>query len=1161
MRDIALYFPYKSVGLVTDSNPFVINSLGEEVFLVASIGSSFQVYRFDRLIVCMVSQDCGGRITALQVKGHETFVATGRKILVYDRLRIVRTYEEHEADIVDMCLVGDVLFSFDTENNMKVIDTKEREVIAELHAFDESGGITVAAHPSTYLNKYLIGYSSGALELWNVRKQKLIYKFQSHMEVIGGTSAPAVTCVEQSPALDVMAVGYADGHILLINLKLDKVLFSFKQDGGKVTSLTFRTDKAAQRFPYMASSSADGRVHVWNLGTKGEEDPESDSDDSDIGDDGGNRGAFIVNRKLQFTLEEAHRGAVSRVHFMHGEPIMVTAAADNCIKVWIFDAPDGSARLLKSRDGHSSHPSKIRYYGGVTNSSMQDNATAESCELISCGSDGTLRSFNTAIESQNREMSAKVILDKLGMRRRNERLPQCLDFDFCETRQKDWGNVVTVHKNHSNAYVWRYKNKTITEMILRQPNWHNHEKMYSPERKLYATAVALSPCGNFAYVGHKDGAIYVYNLQSGQPRGSLPKIAADPYAVVKKGTIASRAAVPGNVRNAQNVFVEPTWTPMNAAKGKNEEKGEEERDEDERESTAELRHTKEVRGIFVDLVQGVVVTIALDGRVIFWDYKSHTALDCLKLDSPQIKLQGFRDAGFVAVVSLDRVVRVLDLSTRRMCRRFDGHSREVSDVAFTPDGRRLLTSSLDCTVRVWDMTTARCLSWLSFGAPVLSITVSLSGEYLCATQSGKEGIFMYLDRSLYETVQFWNEPTEPTPVADSKVALTEGVEATAYSDGSYGPTQEGEDGGLEPVVVQPPQGQVASDQPREAEEQRGLGALTMSSLPRAYWTSLFNLELIKSRNKPKAPPAPKEAAPFFLPTVRKNGAVAASFPTPDEYAQLKQSLDKEKSEVTDTGSGKRAHAQTDVTREAGNKKRKMGTDSGEKRVEGEEKTDDEIMHELAAMGSAWDDDGEDKEAGWGSSKITDVEAKAGANSVSKPASRILSKATKGGKKDKDKGKGAGKPALSTLPRCKMVAFLAHETSEDVAEGALDDLVAGPVIAHSKLLGYLKTLPPPALDLELRALCTGVEDEEGISLLARLLKWILQRLRGGSDFEVLEAYLHRIIEIYADVVIASADLSSIARRVAEVHQASASKLQDLVQSNLCLLKMFAMLPPL
>ncbi len=70
---------------------------------------------------------------------------------------------------------------------------------------------------------------------------------------------------------------------------------------------------------------------------------------------------------------------------------MVSASTDNTLKVWIFDSPDGGARLLKSREGHSGHPTKLRYYGGTTSASMRDNASAESCELLSAGSDCTLR--------------------------------------------------------------------------------------------------------------------------------------------------------------------------------------------------------------------------------------------------------------------------------------------------------------------------------------------------------------------------------------------------------------------------------------------------------------------------------------------------------------------------------------------------------------------------------------------------------------------------------------------------------------------------------------------------------------------------------------------------------------------------------------------------
>ena len=52
----ALYVPYKAVGVVTDGLPFFVNRLGEENFIYTSIGESFQVFRFDRLTVCLASK-------------------------------------------------------------------------------------------------------------------------------------------------------------------------------------------------------------------------------------------------------------------------------------------------------------------------------------------------------------------------------------------------------------------------------------------------------------------------------------------------------------------------------------------------------------------------------------------------------------------------------------------------------------------------------------------------------------------------------------------------------------------------------------------------------------------------------------------------------------------------------------------------------------------------------------------------------------------------------------------------------------------------------------------------------------------------------------------------------------------------------------------------
>ncbi|CAM9844867.1 unnamed protein product, partial [Hapterophycus canaliculatus] len=53
--------------------------------------------------------------------------------------------------------------------------------------------------------------------------------------------------------------------------------------------------------------------------------------------------------------------------------------------------------------------------------------------------------------------------------------------------------------------------------------------------------------------------------------------------------------------------------------------------------------------------------------------------------------------------------------------------------------------------------------------------------------------------------------------------------------------------------------------------------ITLSSLPRGYWATLFNLEVVKARNRPKEPPKKPEAAPFFLSTVHQGGNVEPSF--------------------------------------------------------------------------------------------------------------------------------------------------------------------------------------------------------------------------------------------------------------------------------------------
>jgi len=60
--------------------------------------------------------------------------------------------------------------------------------------------------------------------------------------------------------------------------------------------------------------------------------------------------------------------------------------------MWIFDLPDGGARLLNYRGGHSAPPTYIRYYG------------TSGHYILSAGEDSTMRIFNTITEILNKSL-------------------------------------------------------------------------------------------------------------------------------------------------------------------------------------------------------------------------------------------------------------------------------------------------------------------------------------------------------------------------------------------------------------------------------------------------------------------------------------------------------------------------------------------------------------------------------------------------------------------------------------------------------------------------------------------------------------------------------------------------------------------------------------
>ena len=61
------------------------------------------------------------------------------------------------------------------------------------------------------------------------------------------------------------------------------------------------------------------------------------------------------------------------------------------------------------------------------------------------------------------------------------------------------------------------------------------------------------------------------------------------------------------------------------------------------------------------------------------------------------------DRGLVAVGYSDAIVRLWDIHTGQLVDHLTGHTDRVSSVAFTPDGKGLISGSQDQTAKHWDL--------------------------------------------------------------------------------------------------------------------------------------------------------------------------------------------------------------------------------------------------------------------------------------------------------------------------------------------------------------------------------------------------------------------------------------------------------------------------
>ena len=100
-------------------------------------------------------------------------------------------------------------------------------------------------------------------------------------------------------------------------------------------------------------------------------------------------------------------------------------------------------------------------------------------------------------------------------------------------------------------------------------------------------------------------------------------------------------------------------------------------------------------------------------------------------------------SGLLATATDDFVIRLFDVVALRIVRKFEGHIDRVTDLCFSKDGKWLLTSSMDGTLRIWDVILARQIDAIHVDVSVTALSLSLNMDVLATTHVDQNGVYLW----------------------------------------------------------------------------------------------------------------------------------------------------------------------------------------------------------------------------------------------------------------------------------------------------------------------------------------------------------------------------------------------------------------------------------
>ncbi|VDM96335.1 unnamed protein product [Thelazia callipaeda] len=462
-----LFLPYKALGGICSSVPPAFRVLPrkrDETYVICAVDNVVIQYSCEHLRIVSVSNVLPARIEVIAADSYYIYASIGTRIAVLYLSRQVKQWLEFPKRVRWILPFGNVLVVVDVDSTIYVMDVENGN---ELVLIEGCGRFDCSAitHPITYLNKILLGSKQGTLRIVNIKTGKLIHEF-------GKSFDSEITALEQSPAVDIIAVGLRSGQIILHNIKFDEILHTYKQDS-LVTSITFRTDGEET----MTTASENGTLAVWDLN----------------------------KRTLLGQLSDAHRGSITGIHYISGESLMISAGVDNSLKTWISDMSDGMPRLLVLLEGHSEPVTAVKFI--------------DSEVVLSSGLDGSVRAFSVSRDTQKQKLGNAGIMSRAKAKKKKRdlesiKLKPVIEIDVGLAREAAWDNVLCRHIDTAPVTTWTTRRKALGTYRLLHKRFLTTPDLISA----CASSICVSSCGNFGVIGYTTGHIDCFNLQSGLHR-------------------------------------------------------------------------------------------------------------------------------------------------------------------------------------------------------------------------------------------------------------------------------------------------------------------------------------------------------------------------------------------------------------------------------------------------------------------------------------------------------------------------------------------------------------------------------------------------------------------------------------------------------------------